>query len=1383
MPIQRSNITNWDHSITTNNNFQTVQLFESIKDEKISKFENFSPCKRVKEVVGLKRIDAHGELAIINSNYGFLKEENDAIINFSHSRQEINENFNLLGNLTEMQRLYINWRLDPGYKRFLEDDEIRSGLHDWALWRTKLNENLILTSLFNTPFTLNQNNTNFILDKEANKNMDSDNLDDNKKLVDQFKIEPQIARFIYYLGFTRDRPFLDPESFMFYGLPRARVNKNFSQNEIENVESDSNSVYESDKTEPNSPINEKLIHSNETVNTPAKSLKLSPKTLKDSNKKPASPTKRDANSIELNQFAQECKENEPEKKEQKNSTPTSKPNKQPHILTPFKQDLKTNNNTNKNSLRGRTNSEPRIITGINVKEKVKAFEHAVDNNNDKLNKSKLNSSFVKNNKLQKSTQNENNIEDRIAEFKDKRANFRSSDSKLNVNKSVDDIEENNQFDKTNNFNNTGTNRNSTSFFNSDASIFLDEVQLMNMKNQQNFYQVQHKQSRGGLAAAILTSSLSNSSQFISPPLPGHLTAEHKRDRSNDADLKRGINVNSLILNTTHIDETATMVGSEFHRQEPDNELVMMMMPNDLNFNQNSRHQPIDSKLSYLNKTNNNSSNNKNMTSSITSSNNGVYDGASFGKPADVLKAAEGDIIFGNHQYQHSENNNEFNKMSSMTKDSNTSRTTPGTPNHARLKNNIGLPEINLTPNRQSRNVESNKGASPFMNSKKMSGSVDSINAKQQREATRFNEKKTKSRENLNSPTDLQTNRNVIVDGLKRNVQHTLFDGSKSKDRESPKNLNDNSASSKTKAKETKQKLIKNERYNYLSPLKNMLKSKNKSHDEGLKAAAVAAVEAAVLALSPNRKRSESGDKNKQEKENEHHHHHHHRRHRRHHHRHHHSENDQENTTKTRTKSKSRNKDSTLDSSTQHRHHHRHRHHHHHHHKTDKSQNISSNDTANISSSFRNQDGLKIKTGEVKKEPSKLLKLKSSPFNTILSHKKTKTVKSNRSQRGKSKSRHGSIKSVSRTKKKAHKNYISVNLAEKNDVLNQSKTKTKKTLKHKTTRSRLIDFGHMPPESLQSKVSKYLNESKDLQLLSTFSFHNMDNINSNDKDIIDLSSFSSVTLESNKTSRSASSASAESKDRKIGLIPSSKKTHRYQLSGTKTKKKTPSIHDTIKKSEKKLNSSKKPKENKLIDTKSRKHNDESANVTINDGTLNMTSLNSNFNPANSSLNTTKNTNKLDVDTKKKIISNALEQAKTLKPPNIPAPLLMTHPDTPPPILVPPPPLQTLLSNSKNKDKVKTKKSVDLNKSHDANQEEMNKFNEDFSSRLGKNSTNLNKIAPPNQPPPPPPIDHTRGKIHNTFERESVENRDEEDKVDRKHISYKTQVKIIFFLITN
>jgi hypothetical protein len=654
-----------------------------------------------------------------------------------------------------------------------------------------------------------------------------------------------------------------------------------------------------------------------------------------------------------------------------------------------------------------------------------------------------------------------------------------------------------------------------------------------------------------------------------------------------------------------------------------------------------------------------------------------------------------------------------------------------------------------------------------------------MNAKN-KEATRINEKKAKSKENLSSPTGLQANRNVIVDGLRRTT--TLFEPSNERE-SSPKNLNDNSASSKTKAKETKQKLIKNERYNYLSPLKNMLKSKNKSHDEGLKAAAVAAVEAAVLALSPSRKRSESGDKNKQEKEkeNEHHHHHHHRRHRRHHHRHHHSENDQENTTKTRAKSKSRNKDSTLDSSTQHRHHHRHRHHHHHHHhqKNDKSQNISSNDTANISTSFRmNQDGLRIKTGEVKKESSKLLKLKSSPFNTILSHKKTKTLKSTRSQRGKSKSRHGSIKSVSRTKKKAHKNYTSVDLVEKNDVsVNQSKTKTKKTLKHKTTRSRLVDFGHMPPESLQSKVSKYLNESKDLQLLSTFSFHNMDNMNSNDKDIIDLSSFSSVTLESNKTSRSASSA--ESKDRKIGLIPSSKKTHRYQLSGTRSKNKTPSIHGTMKKSEKKLNSSKKPKETRVNDTKSRKHDDESANVTINDGTLNMTSLNSNFNPANSSLNTTKNTNKLDVDTKKKIISNALEQAKTLKPPNIPAPLLLTHPDTPPPILVPPPPLQTLLSNSKNKDKVKTKKSADLNKSHDANLDEMNKFNQDFSSRPGKNSTNLNKIAPPNQPPPPPPIDHTRGKTHNNFERDSVENRVEEDKVDRKHISYKTQVKYFFF----
>ena len=85
--------------------------------------------------------------------------------------------------------------------------------------------------------------------------------------------------------------------------------------------------------------------------------------------------------------------------------------------------------------------------------------------------------------------------------------------------------------------------------------------------------------------ASLTAASSHSSQFVSPPLPGHLLAENKRDRSNDADLKRDINVNSLILNTSNIvdDEQSLIATTDFHKHEPES-VMMMMMSND--FNQN-----------------------------------------------------------------------------------------------------------------------------------------------------------------------------------------------------------------------------------------------------------------------------------------------------------------------------------------------------------------------------------------------------------------------------------------------------------------------------------------------------------------------------------------------------------------------------------------------------------------------------------------------------------------------------------------------------------------------------------------------------------------------------------------------------------------------------
>jgi hypothetical protein len=248
----------------------------------------------------------------------------------------LNFNLNIQGNLNEMQRLYINWSLDPGYNRPLDQSEISSGLHDWAFWRTKLNESLIVTSLFNTPFILNQQNTNFILSKDELN-------DENKQLNREtlFKIDPQIARFIYYLEYKRSKeneidynndenfismknhepPLLDPESYMFYGLPRIQLNKIINGQFTKNL----------DRMVPPStatlPLNNKSYGIKETIINYREFSSLTKE------------VKSDKNNLVNKKFDDSSKEK------------------------------------NENSEKKKINSIEPIITGINVKEKVKAFEY------------------------------------------------------------------------------------------------------------------------------------------------------------------------------------------------------------------------------------------------------------------------------------------------------------------------------------------------------------------------------------------------------------------------------------------------------------------------------------------------------------------------------------------------------------------------------------------------------------------------------------------------------------------------------------------------------------------------------------------------------------------------------------------------------------------------------------------------------------------------------------------------------------------------------------------------------------------------------------------------------------------------------------------------
>ena len=124
-----------------------------------------------------------------------------------------------------------------------------------------------------------------------------------------------------------------------------------------------------------------------------------------------------------------------------------------------------------------------------------------------------------------------------------------------------------------------------------------------------------------------------------------MIAEHKRDRSTDADLKRDINVNSLILNTSNIlDDDGTFIATtEIHKHEPDNDLIMMM-PNDTNLSQNNLDTTNRSNFTLLGTSiddlilNNTKINSKTLLSKHSKNR----------KLIDVLKAAEGDIIFGNN---------------------------------------------------------------------------------------------------------------------------------------------------------------------------------------------------------------------------------------------------------------------------------------------------------------------------------------------------------------------------------------------------------------------------------------------------------------------------------------------------------------------------------------------------------------------------------------------------------------------------------------------------------------------------------------------------------------------------------------------------------------
>lgn len=112
----------------------------------------------------------------------------------------ISNNFALINsNLNEIENLLKNPKADQEINL-----DLKKGLHDWSLWRSKFNETLVKSCF--TPLKLK-------------KSIQTHN---DLRIKSQSFIEPS---FVHYSSHYGDDTNLDPESFMFYGIPRARVFK------------------------------------------------------------------------------------------------------------------------------------------------------------------------------------------------------------------------------------------------------------------------------------------------------------------------------------------------------------------------------------------------------------------------------------------------------------------------------------------------------------------------------------------------------------------------------------------------------------------------------------------------------------------------------------------------------------------------------------------------------------------------------------------------------------------------------------------------------------------------------------------------------------------------------------------------------------------------------------------------------------------------------------------------------------------------------------------------------------------------------------------------------------------------------------------------------
>ncbi len=353
------------------------------------------------------------------------------------------------------------------------------------------------------------------------------------------------------------------------------------------------------------------------------------------------------------------------------------------------------------------------------------------------------------------------------------------------------------------------------------SVSLDSYQNMNSYNNNNNLNKNENCADNSLNI------------FNPPPLPGLFPDEKTLDKTFDADLKRDINVNSLILSYDPIsynDET-----NYYDKNPISNDLLLntnanftKMYINSVNMNPNNSNNKINMNKIFSSSSNQKFNSNNMLASSFThyeqsmnfnshKNNNLMADtSSSFGlknsRLVDVLKAVDGDIIFGENSSKHFNDHNTGIKKGNNYKDK------------EKIYENI---EYHTKRREKKPRKVSNKEHSNTKVNKTSQLDNDVPKTKK--------EKKTKGQHT--SSNELEPFK-LISDVLEK---------------EKPL-LVDSSIATKKKP------LFKNERYNYLAPLKKMLKSKSKpSSEEIIK---VAVLEEINFKQNKQQNHSEENNKNR-----------------------------------------------------------------------------------------------------------------------------------------------------------------------------------------------------------------------------------------------------------------------------------------------------------------------------------------------------------------------------------------------------------------------------------------------------------------------------------------------------------------------------------------